>query len=452
MVEIRRRAAAFAAEWAGETYERGESQTFWTDFLRIFGVERRRVASFEARARRLSTGNHGFIDMLWRGMLLVEQKSAGKDLDGATDQAFDYLDSLSDAEFPKAVVVSDFSRIRLTIFDGKFAGETQIIETKNLALEIDRFAFLAGYVQRDYTKRQEEEVNAKAVKLIGDLYAEVLRDKYPEHVASLFVTRLLFLLFGDDAGLWQRGLFTDVVESTPEDGEALTGVLGSLFRNLDRAPEDRPDKVNEYVAQFPWVNGHIFNESIEIPEFDGAMRKKLLACCDFDWGAISPAIFGSMFQIAKSKIDRRERGEHYTSEKRILATIRPLFLDELRDQLDKAGKDLTKLQVLRKQLSRYDVRLWELLGGYVPGDATARTRNSHPDEGRSARTPDAYRLRCSRHVGCFPGTVLRDRDRRVSLALGRSCVLLGRSPVEHEAQPRVWQSTRPPTYQGRCDF
>lgn len=157
MVEIRRRAAEFAAEWADETYERGESQTFWTDFLHIFGVQRRRVASFEARAQRLSTGNQGFIDMLWRGMLLVKQKSAGKDLDDATDLAFDYLDSLSDAEFPRAVVVSDFGRIRLTMFEGKLAGETQIIETKNLAEEIDRFTFLAGYVQRDYTKRQEQE-------------------------------------------------------------------------------------------------------------------------------------------------------------------------------------------------------------------------------------------------------------------------------------------------------
>lgn len=351
MSEIRKRAAEFAARWAHETYEKGESQSFWTEFLTIFGIDRKRVASFEARARRLSTGNHGFVDMLWRGMLLVEQKSAGKDLSAATNQAFDYLDDLTDAEFPRAVVVSDFAHIQLTMFEGKDAGVTQVLRTADLAKEIDRFAFLAGYTKRDYSKVKEQEVNAQAVKLIGDLYKEIVNDAHNSHESAIFVTRLLFLLFGDDTGLWQRGLFTDLVDGSPEDGEALTGLLAQLFSALNK--EQRSSKTNELVAKFPHVNGHLFHERIEIPTFDSTMRAKLIACCNFDWGSISPAIFGSMFQIIKSRIDRHEHGEHYTSEERILATIRPLFLDDLRVQLDKAGHDVAKLQRLQKSLTTY---------------------------------------------------------------------------------------------------
>ncbi len=351
IAEIRKRAAEFAARWADEHYEKGESQSFWTEFLAIFGVDRKRVASFEARAKRLSTGHHGFIDMLWRGMLLVEQKSAGKDLGFATDQAFDYLDGLTDAEFPRAVVVSDFARIQLTLFEGKDAGTTQAVHTADLAKEIDRFTFLAGYTKRDYSQVKEQEVNARAVKLIGDLYGEIIGDSHSTHEAAIFITRLLFLLFGDDTGLWQRGLFTDLVESSPEDGEALTGLLTQLFSALNR--EQRSTKTNETVAKFPYVNGHLFAEQVEIPVFDSTMREKLLACCNFDWGSISPAIFGSMFQIVKGRIDRHEHGEHYTMEERILATIGPLFLDDLRSQFDRTGHDISKLQKLQMSLSTY---------------------------------------------------------------------------------------------------
>lgn len=351
MKEIRRRAAAFSARWAGETYEKGESQTFWNEFLAIFGIDRRRVAFFEKRAERLSTGGQGFIDLFWPGMLLVEQKSAGKDLDVADSQAFDYLNGLTNEEFPSAVVVSDFTRIRLTRFD-QGAPHSQMVQTRDLEREIDRFAFLAGYVKRDYTRAEEEAVNAKAVKLMGALYTEIAGDHFSDHETSVFMTRILFLLFGDDTGLWPRGLFFDLVDHSPVDGETLGGTLDSLFSTLNRPETGRSSRLGEDLQAFPYVNGGLFAERIEVPAFDSAMRKAMLACASFDWGSISPAVFGSMFQVVKSKIERRALGEHYTSEEAILKTIDPLFMDDLRTQLERAGKNVDRLRALQKSLSK----------------------------------------------------------------------------------------------------
>lgn len=353
MNEIRKRAGAFAARWAGETYERGESQTFWNEFLQIFGIDRRRVASFEKRAERFSTGGKGFIDLFWPGMLLVEQKSAGKDLNAAGDQAFDYLDGLAPKEFPAAVVVSDFARIKVTRFDDEVGGTTVIINTAELATEIDRFTFLAGYVKRDFTAAQEEAVNAEAVRLMGELYKEIAGDHFTEHDTAVFMTRILFLLFGDDTGLWPRGLFNDLIEQTPEDGETVDGVLSNLFRSLNQPEGERSSRLNETIAQFPYVNGGLFEEKIDVPLFDSAMRAALLDCSGFDWGQVSPDVFGSMFQVVKDKIDRRRHGEHYTTPENIRKTINPLFLDGLRAELEACGMNLKKLRALHKSLADY---------------------------------------------------------------------------------------------------
>lgn len=353
MKEIRTRSSAFAARWADDVYEKGESQSFWNEFLAIFGIDRKRVAYFEKRAERFSTGNQGFIDLFWPGMLLVEQKSAGKDLAAADAQAFDYLDGLPAKDFPRAVVVSDFGHIKLTRFDEDGGANTYLIDTKNLEKEIDRFTFLAGYVQRDFTAAQEESVNAKAVKLMSNLYQEFTRDHYSEHETAIFMTRVLFLLFGDDTGLWPRGLFHDLVDQSPVDGEAVAGTLDALFRALDRPETERSSRLSESISPFPYVNGGIFNEHIEVPQFDSAMRAALLECCRFDWGAISPDVFGSMFQSVKAKVDRRAHGEHYTTPENISKTIDPLFMDSFRQQLAACGTNLNKLRGFHKSLSDY---------------------------------------------------------------------------------------------------
>lgn len=353
MKEIRTRSSAFAARWADDVYEKGESQSFWNEFLAIFGIDRKRVAYFEKRAERFSTGNQGFIDLLWPGMLLVEQKSAGKDLSMADAQAFDYLDGLPAKDFPRAIVVSDFARIKLTRFDEDGGAKTYLIDTRNLEQEIDRFTFLAGYIQRDFTAAQEEAVNATAVKLMSNLYQEFTRDHYSEHETAIFMTRVLFLLFGDDTGLWPRGLFHDLVDQSPVDGEAVAGTLDALFRALDRPETERSSRLSESISPFPYVNGGIFNEHIEVPQFDSAMRGALLECCRFDWGSISPDVFGSMFQSVKAKVDRRAHGEHYTTPENISKTIDPLFMDGFRRDLVACGTNLNKLRAFHKSLDSY---------------------------------------------------------------------------------------------------
>lgn len=197
--QIRKDAAAFAARWADETDENAGAQGFWTEFLAIFGVDRKRVAVFEKRAERTSTGGRGRIDMFWPGVLVVEHKSAGKDLAEAEDQALDYLDSIDQAHFPGLVATSDFQHIRLLDLGGDRTPFT--FETRDLPLHIERFGYLAGYSDRQLARAAEHQVDIAAARLMGSLYERIAETGLEEHQTSVFLVRLLFLLFGDDTGL-----------------------------------------------------------------------------------------------------------------------------------------------------------------------------------------------------------------------------------------------------------
>lgn len=353
MNEIRSNAMAFSTRWKGETYEKGESQTFWNEFLAVFGVDRRRVAFFEQKAKRTSASGYGFIDLFWPGVLLVEQKSAGKDLLVAESQADEYLQQLRDSEFPVASIVSDFSRMKVTWYDGLEKGNTSIVSLEDFPQVVEKFSFLAGYTVRDYTQQDHVAVNGTAASLMVDLYKEVTRDHFPADEAATFITRILFLLFGDDSGLWSRGLFYQLVSESSADGKDLSGKLATLFQTLDKSIELRSEKLDDVVSQFPYVNGHIFEVAMEVPQFDSRMRAALVECCEFDWSKVSPDIFGSLFQEVKALADRREDGEHYTSPENIQKLLGPLFLDELKMQLNACGRSVVKLQDFRKKLGTY---------------------------------------------------------------------------------------------------
>lgn len=346
---IRSGATAFAARWEGVAEENAEAQSFWNEFLAIFGVDRRRVATFEARAQRASTGGRGRIDLLWPGTLVAEHKSAGQDLDAAEGQAMDYLESLTAAEFPSAVITSDFARIRIRDLGGD--NEPYTFALADLPTEVDRLGFIAGYARRNLSPVQEQAANIAAARMMADLYERLAADGYTGHDASVFLTRLLFLLFGDDTGMWEKDLFTEYVQTrTSDDGSDVGGALAVLFQTLDREPARRGSHLDDLLARFPYVNGALFSARIDIPAFDAAMREELLTCCRFDWGAISPAIFGSMFQAVKSREARRVLGEHYTTERNILRVIQPLFLDGLRAELEAARHSKIRLERLRKRL------------------------------------------------------------------------------------------------------
>ncbi len=349
---MRARAVTFAARWKDESSEKSESQTFWTEFLDIYGVDRKRVAAFEQLAKRTSTGNYGFIDLYWPGVLIAEQKSAGKDLEEAEKQALDYLTSIRQSDFPGLVITSDFARIRILDLESKDPKPIEI-KTADLGKEYERFLFIAGYAKQTF--EQEIEANVEASELMGQLYDAAEAAGYKDHEANVLLTRLLFLMFGDDTAMWARGLFYSFVhDRTSDDASDLGAQLAMLFQVLNTPEAERPKNLDQTLVDFPYVNGGLFSENLRIAAFTPDMRHALIKAMRFGWGGISPAVFGSLFQSVKSKELRRELGEHYTPEKTIMKVIGPLFLDDLKERLTTAKGSPQKLQNLRKELATYN--------------------------------------------------------------------------------------------------
>jgi hypothetical protein len=352
--EIRTNAQQFASRWEGTSDENAESQSFWNEFLGVFGIDRKRVATFEARAKRESTGGRGRIDLLWPGTLVAEHKSAGRDLAAAEEQALDYLESIDVRDFPGVVVTSDFGNFRVRDLGGDNVPFT--FPLADLPQEIDRFGFIAGYRQRKFGDKKEEEANVRAARLMGDLYEELARVGYDGHDASVLMTRLLLLMFADDTGMWEKGLFSEFIDTrTQEDGSDLGAQLAMLFQVLDREETKRPETMDELLLRFPYVNGHLFSDRIEIPSFDKRMRDELVRCTDFDWSKISPAVFGSLFQAVKSKEARRTLGEHYTTEHNILRALAPLFLDDLWVEYEAVRDNAARLEKLHDKIANIRV-------------------------------------------------------------------------------------------------
>ena len=294
-------------------------------------------------------------------MLLVEQKGVGKDLDKATFQALDYLPGLKDHELPKLVVMCDFRRFRGRVLA---TGEEFEFNLENLAKSenLDHFGFIAGYNRVQFGSEVETAASIEAAKLMAGLYEQMRLDRYKDEAASVFLTRILFLMFGDDTALWESHLFEEFVRTrTVEDGSDLGPQLAGLFQVLDTPEENRSPRVDDVAARFPYVNGALFEDVLEIPYFDKQTRAQLLLACTFNWGLISPAVFGSMFQAVKDKKARRELGEHYTTETNILKVIRPLYLDDLREQLEKVKNNKTGLQRLLDHLE--DLRFLDPASG-----------------------------------------------------------------------------------------
>ncbi|MFC6619765.1 type IIL restriction-modification enzyme MmeI [Deinococcus radiophilus] len=278
---------------------------------------------------------------------MAEHKSKGRDLDEATQQAIEYVEVLEEHERPQWVAVSDFGQVRL---QEVATGEAHQFALEDLPREVERFAFLIGKQLRH--QREADPVNVKAAQQMGKLHNLLEDSGYAGHHLELLLVRLLFLLFGDDTGLWdERGLFYDLLaEQTRSDGEDTGTVLGRLFQVLDTPREKRQANLPEHFAAFPYVNGELFRERIDLADFSPKMREMLLEACMLDWGAVSPAIFGSMFQAVMDETERRNLGAHYTSEANILKALRPLFLDDLHAELTAAGQNKVKLQSFLSKL------------------------------------------------------------------------------------------------------
>ena len=346
--EIKDRALRFSREWADEASEDAEAKSFWDGFFDVFGVSRRRVAAFEKKVKKID-GNDGYIDLLWKGVLLVEHKSRGRDLDRAHAQARDYFHGLSDAELPKYLLVSDFARFRLYDLESG-DGEPLEFALKDLHKHVRAFGFLAGYQARAF--KDEDPVNVEAAERMGRLHDALKAAGFDGHALEVLLVRLLFCLFAEDTGIFPRNAFHELVaQRTREDGSDLGPWLAQLFQVLDTAKEKRQKTLDEQLAELPYVNGKLFSEQLPLAAFDAKMRTLLLQASALDWSRISPAIFGSMFQSVMNAKARRNLGAHYTSEKNILKLIGPLFLDELRAELDKIGNNEARLKSFHVKLS-----------------------------------------------------------------------------------------------------
>jgi len=216
---------------------------------------------------------------------------------------------------------------------------------------VNLFGFIAGYQKRTY--KEQDPVNIEAAALMGKLHDKLEAIGYTGHSLELYLVRLLFCLFADDTSIFEKGILYDYIDQrTNEDGSDLANHLAQLFQILNTPKQTRLKNLDESLAAFPYVNGKLFEEYLPIASFDGDMRKVFLDACLLDWGKISPAIFGSLFQSVMNPVERRTLGAHYTSEKNILKLIKPLFMDELWKEFENIKDSKPKLQKFHDKISK----------------------------------------------------------------------------------------------------
>ena len=343
--EIKSRAMAFSRQWADAADEKQQSIPFWIDFFDIFGITNRRVASFEHAVDKYG-GKKGYVDLFWPGQMLVEQKSAGRPLEPAFDQAMGYFPGIAERDLPHTLVVCDFQNFRVIDLDSR---REVSFALKDLHRHVRWFGFIAGYKAQEV--KPQDPVNVKAAERMGRLHDALKKSGYAGHPLEVLLVRLLFCLFADDTAIFPaQGFRAFVEERTAPDGSDTGPRLAQLFQVLNTPEAARNRNLDEQLNAFPCVNGRLFDEQLPIADFDTATREALLDACALDWSAISPAIFGSLFQSIMDTQARRNLGAHYTSEENILKLIGPLFLDELRAEFDKAKGHRNRLFDFHKKL------------------------------------------------------------------------------------------------------
>ena len=366
-------AAEFAERWKGRGYERGESQPFWIDLLtNVFGIETPSdgFITFEEH-HKVDASN--YVDGRIRSTrVLIEQKSIDKDLrapvkqsDGSLLTPFQqgrrYVVSLPVSEHPRWIVTCNFKEF--LVYDMEQPnGEPEQILLENLGKEYYRLQFLVD--AKNEHLRKEMEVSMQAGEIVGRIYEALLKqydDNSPEALRwlNILCVRIVFCLYAEDAGVFTHDQFHDYL--VRYDAEDLRNALIRLFDVLN-TPEDKRSKyLKDDLKAFPYTNGGLFEEEIEIPQFTEELKQTLLknASLDFDWSEISPTIFGAVFESTLNPETRRSGGMHYTSIENIHKVIDPLFLNDLRKELDEILEEKVEKQRKRK-LGEYQMKLSSL--------------------------------------------------------------------------------------------
>ncbi|WP_199170166.1 type IIL restriction-modification enzyme MmeI [Hydrogenovibrio sp. SC-1] len=306
--DMRTNAHRFVQTYSEAQKENAESQSFLNDFFAIFGIPRRRVASFERPVKVDEKGTKR-IDLFWPGVLLVEMKSQGQNLESAYQQGMGYFRGLKDEELPRYVMVCDLNTFKLYDLDQK---HDYTIQLADLVDNLDLFSFMLGKEKQDIT---EYELNERAALLLGQLHDSLEKSGYVGHDLQVFMVRILFCMFAEDTGVFNPRQFIHyLLRFTADTGNDTEMHLQKIFQVLDKPDDQRNKNLPDEQAAFPYVNGHLFRERIDMPSFDAEMRTQLIECCYFNWKDISPAVFGSLFQSIMDKQARRNLGAHYTSE------------------------------------------------------------------------------------------------------------------------------------------
>lgn len=375
IVEQKNKAKEFAEYWKGKGYEKGESQKYWLSLLsNVYGIkEPEKFIIFEDQVHLDHTS---FIDgFIPTTHVLIEQKGLEKDLrkpikqsDGTLlnpfQQAKRYAAELPYSQRPRWIVTCNFSSFLVYDMENPNSEPEEIL-LENLDKEYYRLQFLVEE-GNEHLKR-EMDISIKAGELVGKIYDEILKQyKNPGSEESLkslnmLCVRLVFCLYAEDAGLFgKKNIFHDYLARFEE--KDLRKAIIELFKVLDTKPEDRDPYMEYELAQFPYVNGGLFaNEDIEIPNFTEEAKKILLskASEDFDWSEISPTIFGAVFESTLNPETRRAGGMHYTSIENIHKVIDPLFLDELKEELEEI-KNISVIKTRKKKLEEFQNKLASL--------------------------------------------------------------------------------------------
>jgi hypothetical protein len=307
--EIRTRASNFVNEWqeiAPKAREEADAQDFQTDFLNIFGVTRRQVATFEHRVDM--QGKRGYIDLFWKGRFMIEMKTPKKDRKEAYLQAKKYADNLQPKDLPQGILICDF--LTLDYYDLENNAECLSFPLADLSKHVELFSYLAGY--KDIKFEAVDPVDIEAAERMGELHDALKEYGYEGHNLEMYLVRLLFCLFADHSGIFnEKYVFQKyIINHTNEDGTDLATHIDQIFTMLNTPEENRLTTHKERFKNFTYVNGSLFEERLAAADFDPKMRNTLLKCCTLDWSQIKPEIFGAMFQSVKDKNKRRALGEH----------------------------------------------------------------------------------------------------------------------------------------------
>ncbi len=365
-------AAVFAERWKGRGYEKGDSQVFWTELLtEVYGVEN--PSTFIRFEEQVKIDNTNFIDVhIPSTKVIIEQKSIGKDLrkgiaqsDGSVlnpfQQAKRYSAELAYSDRPRWIVTCNFTEF--LVYDMEQPnGEPEQILLENLGKEYYRLQFLVDAKNEHISK--EMEVSMQAGEIVGKIYEALLKqydDNSPEALRwlNILCVRIVFCLYAEDAGVFTHDQFHDYL--TRYEADDLRNALIRLFEVLNTPTEKRSKYLKDDLKAFPYTNGGLFEEEIEIPQFTEELKETLLqnASLDFDWSEISPTIFGAVFESTLNPETRRSGGMHYTSIENIHKVIDPLFLNDLRRELDEILEEKVEKQRQRK-LSEYQMKLSSL--------------------------------------------------------------------------------------------